>query len=142
MARLLRVAVTGACLALAAQIALLYWTSLHDEDLRPQKMPKPITCPPLDEPAALARFQRLLTFPTVSNASAPDHVGDPQALRGMLAALRESYPLVWSRLTVEQVGAGGFSLLLTWRGSSPGLRPVLFVSHYDVVPVTPGSEAE
>lgn len=34
-----------------------------------------------------------------------------------------------------QVGTGGMSYLLTWRGSKPGLKPVLFVSHTDVVPV-------
>ena len=45
-------------------------------------------------------------------------------------------PCVFSR----QVGAGGYSRLLTWRGSDPSLDPVLFISHYDVVPVTPGTE--
>lgn len=41
-----------------------------------------------------------------------------------------------------QVGEGGYSLLITWRGSDPSLHPVLFVSHYDVVPVTPGTEGD
>jgi carboxypeptidase PM20D1 len=47
---------------------------------------------------------------------------------------------VWRELEVEAVGVGGYSRLLTWRGSQPQLDPVLFVSHYDVVPVTPGTE--
>jgi acetylornithine deacetylase/succinyl-diaminopimelate desuccinylase-like protein len=35
-----------------------------------------------------------------------------------------------------QVGTGGLSRLITWRGSDSSLLPVLFVSHVDVVPVT------
>ena len=46
-----------------------------------------------------------------------------------------------SQCARPQVGEGGFSRLITWKGSQAGLRPVLFVSHYDVVPVTPGTEA-
>lgn len=34
-----------------------------------------------------------------------------------------------------QVGQGGLSYLLTWPGTDPSLRPLLFVSHLDVVPV-------
>jgi hypothetical protein len=37
---------------------------------------------------------------------------------------------------VHQVGSGSLSTLLTWHGSQPQLRPVLFISHIDVVPVT------
>ena len=42
---------------------------------------------------------------------------------------------------VTQVGAGNLTLLLKWKGSDPELLPVLFISHYDVVPVTRGTEA-
>ncbi len=31
--------------------------------------------------------------------------------------------------------------LLKWQGSDPALLPVMFVSHYDVVPVTQNTEA-
>ena len=39
----------------------------------------------------------------------------------------------------HKVGAGGLSYLMTWRGSSSSdrLKPVLCVSHVDVVPVPP-----
>ncbi|KAF5836264.1 hypothetical protein DUNSADRAFT_6216 [Dunaliella salina] len=40
------------------------------------------------------------------------------------------------------VGLGGGSRLYTWQGRDPSLRPVLFISHFDVVPVTPGTEQD
>ena len=36
--------------------------------------------------------------------------------------------------------AGDHNLLYTWRGSTPGLAPVVLVAHQDVVPVDPGTE--
>jgi carboxypeptidase PM20D1 len=35
---------------------------------------------------------------------------------------------------------GGDSLLFRWRGSDPSVKPVLLMSHIDVVPVEPGTE--
>jgi hypothetical protein len=39
-------------------------------------------------------------------------------------------------IALHQVGSGSLSYLLTWHGSQQQLRPVLFLSHIDVVPVT------
>jgi acetylornithine deacetylase/succinyl-diaminopimelate desuccinylase-like protein len=36
-----------------------------------------------------------------------------------------------------QLGAGSMTYLLSWRGSQPGLDPVLFLAHTDVVPAPP-----
>ena len=33
-------------------------------------------------------------------------------------------------------------MLLKWQGSDSDLLPVLLISHYDVVPVTQGTEAD
>jgi carboxypeptidase PM20D1 len=49
---------------------------------------------------------------------------------------------VWERLRVERLGKGNHSYLITWQGSQPGLQPALFISHLDVVPVTPGTEQD
>jgi carboxypeptidase PM20D1 len=49
---------------------------------------------------------------------------------------------VWERLRVERLGKGNYSYLITWQGSQPELRPALFISHLDVVPVTPGTEQD
>jgi len=34
------------------------------------------------------------------------------------------------------VGLAGGSRLYTWRGSDASLKPIMFISHYDVVPGT------
>ncbi|GAX73214.1 hypothetical protein CEUSTIGMA_g667.t1 [Chlamydomonas eustigma] len=91
---------------------------------------------------ALSRFSRCLQFPSVSDVSANFHVREEKVFQDMIDHLSTSYSLVWSTLEVEVVGNGRLSLLLTWRGSDPSLLPVLLISHYDVVPVTPGTEGD
>ncbi|KAG2452483.1 hypothetical protein HYH02_002722 [Chlamydomonas schloesseri] len=132
------VAIVG-LFAVALQVGILYKQSLH---VKAPEVPEPVACLAFDHAAALDRFRRLLTFPTVSSKETPDHVTDHEAMRGMLEHLEQSYPAVWRTMTVEEVGAGGYSRLLTWHGSDTSLDPVLFISHYDVVPVTPGTEGE
>ncbi len=54
--------------------------------------------------------------------------------------LRATYPLVFARLEVQTVN--DYSLLLRWPGSDPGLAPILFTAHMDVVPIEPGTEGD
>jgi len=54
------------------------------------------------------------------------------------AFLRAHYPLVFARLEVQTVN--DYSLLIRWPGSDPGLAPILFTAHMDVVPIEPGTE--
>ncbi len=56
------------------------------------------------------------------------------------AYLRQAFPLTFARLEVETVS--DYSLLLRWPGSDPGLPPVLFTAHMDVVPIEPGTEGD
>jgi carboxypeptidase PM20D1 len=49
--------------------------------------------------------------------------------------LETTYPGAHGALDREIVG--GFSLLYTWRGSDPTLKPLLIMGHFDVVPVPP-----
>lgn len=52
--------------------------------------------------------------------------------------LRAAYPLVFTKLEVETVN--DYSLLIRWPGSDPGLAPILFTAHMDVVPIEQGTE--
>ena len=54
--------------------------------------------------------------------------------------LRQTYPLVFSQLSVERIN--NYSLLIQWRGSNPDKQAILFAAHMDVVPVEPGTEAD
>lgn len=95
--------------------------------------------------AALRRFSRLLQFETVSDPATPTHARDPRAFEALNAFLAsdEGYGAsVFSRLAVERVGASNLSHLITWPGTDPSLRPALFVSHTDVVPVAEASRAD
>jgi len=62
-----------------------------------------------------------------------------QALSGLHRALQEMYPLTHRNLKVETLG--GYSLLYTWAGSDPELKPILILAHQDVTPVEEGTEA-
>ena len=46
---------------------------------------------------------------------------------------------MFAALEVRRIG--GYTPLLTWRGTDASLPPVLFAGHYDVVPVVPGTES-
>ena len=60
-----------------------------------------------------------------------------QKLHGYLATI---YPAAHAALERETLA--GLSLLYTWQGRNPELRPVLLAAHQDVVPVEAESEAD
>jgi carboxypeptidase PM20D1 len=63
---------------------------------------------------------------------------DPAAFQALHAYLEAHFPRVHSQLQREPVGT--HSLLYTWQGSDPSLKPILLMGHLDVVPVEPGTE--
>ena len=62
-----------------------------------------------------------------------DSIPDSLAFRGLHQYLAEQYPLIDSLL--EKTVINDYSLLYEWRGSDPNLKPVIMMSHQDVVPV-------
>lgn len=54
--------------------------------------------------------------------------------------LEDTYKTVFERLEVERIAE--HSLVMTLQGSNADLKPVLLDSHYDVVPIEPGTETE
>ena len=85
---------------------------------------------PADSAAMVERFSRALQLATVSRETARR---DTPVFQEFLQFLRESFPRVFSRMQEERVNE--LSVLLHWKGDSDTLRPLLFVAHYDVVPV-------
>jgi len=85
----------------------------------------------IDEEAAVQRLATALTFPTVSYDDRSQF--DSAAFRGFRDFLEDSYPLVnaWAERTV----VNDYSLVYQLKGTDPTLKPVLFMSHFDVVPV-------
>lgn len=84
------------------------------------------------------RLAQAIRIPTVSYQK-PRAI-DSKAFADFINFLKSSYPKAFSELETETVNQ--FSMLLTWPGSDTTLRPVMFDSHYDVVPIEPGTEAD
>lgn len=92
--------------------------------------------PDLDGQGAAERLSRAIQCKTINCA---DHSQTDYGPFDQLHALiRASYPHVMAAGTMEVLGQR--SLLITLPGSDPGLRPCLFMSHQDVVPVVEGTE--
>ena len=79
---------------------------------------------------AVERLAGGIRIPTVS--SAIDDAAD-NPFDAFKAYLPSAYPKVYAGLDTLTVNRYG--LLLRWPGCNPSLRPILFCSHYDVVPV-------
>lgn len=92
--------------------------------------------PDLDCRGAAERLSRAVQCKTINCAdhSLTDY-GPFDQLHGLI---RSSYPHVMAAGTMEVLGCR--SLLITLPGSDPSLRPCLFMSHQDVVPVVEGTE--
>ena len=92
--------------------------------------------PDLDSAGAAERLSRAIRCRTVNYA---DHsLTDFGEFDKLHALIKSSYPHVMAAGTCEVIGH--HSLLITLPGSDPALRPCLFMSHQDVVPVVEGTE--
>lgn len=92
----------------------------------------------LDEGAISQRLAAAVRFETVS-APTMDAAA-VSAFNGLHRHLETSFPATHTALRKEILA--GHSLLYTWQGSDPNLRPVILIAHQDVVPITPGTDAQ
>ena len=90
----------------------------------------------IDSRAAASRLADAVRIKTVSYSI--DASVEGNAMRAFHAHLETSFPKVHASLTRETVNA--YSLLYTWEGTDPSLKPILISAHIDVVPVEPGTE--
>jgi carboxypeptidase PM20D1 len=88
------------------------------------------------DPDAPARLAEAIRYRTISHGT--DAPVEEQAMLGFHQFLERSFPKVHVSLKRETVSA--FSLLYTWEGSDPSLKPILLAAHMDVVPVEPETE--
>jgi carboxypeptidase PM20D1 len=90
---------------------------------------EPVSPPPVRMESA-ENLSRAITFPTVSlEFGLPV---DTLAFQGFHQFLGEAYPEIHSNLKKEIFSE--FSLLYTWEGKNPQLKPVILMAHMDVVP--------
>lgn len=97
--------------------------------------------------------------PAISAETAAQHLGEAIRFRTITIAagdprpglegpwlklhewLRDTYPNIHQKANLEIV-PGGLSLLYSWPGSNPDLKPILLMAHQDVVPVNIGTESD
>src|ERR1043165_5855577 len=90
----------------------------------------------VDKEAVAGRLAQALRFQTVSYQDANQFRAEE--FTGLHKFLEQSFPRVHATLTREVVG--DYSLLYTWKGLDDTAKPILLMSHQDVVPVEPGTE--
>jgi carboxypeptidase PM20D1 len=78
---------------------------------------------------SVKRFARGLQFATVSHIDSADN--DFAKYDSFRLFVRSAYPRVFSKFTDTLLNAHQW--LLHWKGKNPSLKPLLFMSHYDVV---------
>lgn len=92
----------------------------------------------LDSAAAAARLAEAVRIETISWDDRPDASAD--AFLALHALLERAYPNAHRVLKREKVA--NYSLLYTWPGADPSLKPVMLMAHQDVVPIAPGTEKD
>ncbi len=87
---------------------------------------------------AVLRLARAISLPTVSSLS------DAQERNRQFATfqqfLADAFPNLHTTLRRETFN--DFALLYTWQGTDSELKPLLLLSHQDVVPIEPGTESD
>jgi carboxypeptidase PM20D1 len=84
---------------------------------------------------AAKRLAGAIRIPTISHENPAAFNAEP--FRALHAYLETAFPRVHAQLRRETVAS--HSLLYTWQGSDPSLKPILLMGHLDVVPVEPAT---
>ncbi len=135
MTRLLKI--FGALLALVVLLALviLVRTAMFRTK---QQLVTSIQGAEFPRDKAVARLSKAIQLKTISHQVPA--LFDAKPFRDFHAFLESSFPKTHQTLKRETVT--DLSLLYTWQGRDPKLRPILLMGHMDVVPVEPGTEKQ
>lgn len=76
-------------------------------------------------------LSKAIQYPTISFSE--DTPPDSAIFFGFHRFLEETFPLIHANLKLEKINT--YSLLYTWEGSDPSVKPIILMSHQDVVPV-------
>ncbi|MGB5170436.1 MAG: M20 family peptidase [Eudoraea sp.] len=96
---------------------------------------KQVTAPALEKliisDVVFKNLSSAIQYPTVSYSE--DAIPDSTAFFGFHRFLESTFPLTHENLSLEKINE--YSLLYTWEGSDPSKKPIILMSHQDVVPV-------
>lgn len=91
----------------------------------------------INQEDAVANLSKAITFKTVSYQDRSKF--NLKEFDQFIAFLAETYPAVHEQLELEKVN--DYALVYKWKGTDPQRNPIGLTSHYDVVPVLEGTEA-
>ncbi len=118
-----------AAIAVLVCVLIVRTLTLHAGSPDLSKLPP---APQVDTEAAAQHLSRAVQFQTVSHQ---DPAQDDKSIwAAQRAWLETTYPAFHQASTHELVGGG--ALIYQWKGSDPGLAPVILMAHQDVVPVS------
>ncbi len=129
----------GLLLAVAAFVGLLMFNTMNygAEPVGGRvTLPEP---PEISAERGAQNLSRAIQFKTITLASGDPRTGQEGEWLALHAWLEETYPAAHAAMTKELV-PGTLTLLYTWQGSDPSLKPLLLMAHQDVVPVNIGTE--
>jgi len=107
-------------------ILLFNTLSLTSRQVEPESLEK------LNIPdAVFQNLSRAVQYPTISFSE--DAIPDSTAFHGFHQFLADTFPLVHENLSLEKINE--YSLLYKWEGSDTSKKPIILMSHQDVVPV-------
>jgi carboxypeptidase PM20D1 len=96
---------------------------------------KQVQAEPLEKVAisdeVFQNLSKAIQFQTISFSE--DAIPDSSAFFGFHRFLEEAFPLTHATLSLEKINT--YSLLYKWEGSDPSKKPIILMSHQDVVPV-------
>ena len=102
------------------------------------ELPEP---PQVDAETAAVHLSQVIQFPTITLSAGDPRPGTEQPWLDLQSWLKTTYPAFHAAAERETV-PGGYTLLYTWQGSDPSLKPLLLMAHQDVVPVNIGTEGD
>ena len=107
-------------------ILLFNTFSLTSRQVEPKSLEK------VDIPdAVFQNLSRAIQYRTISFSE--DAIPDSTAFHGFHQFLADTFPLVHENLSLEKINE--YSLLYKWEGSDASKKPIILMSHQDVVPV-------
>ncbi|MDY6846577.1 MAG: M20 family peptidase, partial [Chloroflexota bacterium] len=102
----------------------------------PQKEVAPRDFVDIDGNSVAERLGLAVQYRTISDLD-PSKI-DGNSFLGLHRLFKTLYPQVHDKLKVETVN--DYSLLYTWAGKNPDLKPIMLISHLDVVPADESEE--
>lgn len=115
-------------------IIVTAFNSLSTKSKQPAPKPTEVV---INEEDAIKNLSKAITFKTISYQDRSKF--DLKEFDRFIAFIQETYPTVHDKLQLEKIN--DYALLYKWEGTDSTKKPVGLTSHYDVVPVLEGTEA-